>query len=326
MVDFNDKNSIKSTIIPLFFSGGSALKELSIEFAKRDIFSFHIITSFDSGGSSAPIRDYFKMISVGDIRHRMCALSKNSEMSNLFSYRFSKESSNREILSEITLLLKKIDNNKIKGDLEFFLHSIPKEFPLQNGSLGNFIITGGYLKNGRDWDKTLDEYHKILYVCGKVIPISEDFADIITYLDSGEVISKQHLITGKEVTRLKSPIKKIELSESTKISKRAEEAIFKADLIVFPIGSFYSSLIVNFLVDGVLEAILNNSCEKIWIPNYLQDYEAYDLTIENRKETLLRYLNPNKNKKIEITKVITDIFNQRGLLDISKLIRVLGLE
>ncbi len=318
---------MKNIKIPLFFSGGSALKELSIEFAKREIFSYHIITSFDSGGSSASIRDFFKMISVGDIRHRMCALARDLDMSSIFSYRFSKTASNSEILNEINQFLKKIDSDKIKSDLEFFLNSITEKFPLQNGSLGNFIITGGYLKNGRDWDKTLKEYHRILNVCGEVIPISEDFADIITHLESGESIKKQHLITGKEVTRLKSPIKKIELSEKTFITKRANDVMALANLIIFPIGSFYSSLIVNFLVGGVLESINNNSCEKIWIPNALPDYETYNLTIEERKNILLNYLNPQKSDyDINISKIITESFKNDGFLDVSKLISTLELD
>ncbi len=45
----------------LFFSGGTALKKLSI-FLKEKVFSVHLLTAFDSGGSSAEIRKHFQVL------------------------------------------------------------------------------------------------------------------------------------------------------------------------------------------------------------------------------------------------------------------------
>ena len=59
----------------LFFSGGSALKDLSTKLINYTHNSIHIITSFDSGGSSAKLRDTFHMPSVGDLRNRLMALA-----------------------------------------------------------------------------------------------------------------------------------------------------------------------------------------------------------------------------------------------------------
>jgi hypothetical protein len=54
----------------VFFSGGSAIFDLSNVLKNYTHNSVHLITPFDSGGSSAIIREAFNMLSVGDLRNR----------------------------------------------------------------------------------------------------------------------------------------------------------------------------------------------------------------------------------------------------------------
>src|SRR6056297_2095826 len=76
----------------LFFSGGTALRELSQEIIHYTHNTTHIITPFDSGGSSAVIRKAFGMPAVGDLRNRLMALADKSVHGNpaifdLFTHR-----------------------------------------------------------------------------------------------------------------------------------------------------------------------------------------------------------------------------------------------
>ena len=52
----------------LFFSGGTALREVSQILTDYTHNSFHLITPFVAGGNSATLRRAFGMISVGDFR------------------------------------------------------------------------------------------------------------------------------------------------------------------------------------------------------------------------------------------------------------------
>jgi hypothetical protein len=54
----------------VFFSGGSAIFDLSSVLKNYTHNSVHLSTPFDSGGSSAKIRQAFNMLSVGDLRNR----------------------------------------------------------------------------------------------------------------------------------------------------------------------------------------------------------------------------------------------------------------
>lgn len=60
----------------VFFSGGSALRPLSRVLKRYTHNSTHLITPFDSGGSSAEIRKAFHMLSIGDLRSRLVALAE----------------------------------------------------------------------------------------------------------------------------------------------------------------------------------------------------------------------------------------------------------
>ena len=53
----------------LFFSGGSAIRDLSSVLKNYTHNSVHLITPFDSGGSSAELRRAFDIVSVGDLRN-----------------------------------------------------------------------------------------------------------------------------------------------------------------------------------------------------------------------------------------------------------------
>ena len=86
----------------LFFSGGSALKKLSQELIHYTHNSIHIITPFDSGGSSATLRTAFGMPAVGDIRNRLMALADqtfqgNPEIYTLFAHRLPSQEDPQEL-------------------------------------------------------------------------------------------------------------------------------------------------------------------------------------------------------------------------------------
>ena len=77
----------------LFFSGGTALTGVSRELKRYTHNSIHLVTPFDSGGSSAKLRKAFAMPSIGDLRSRLTALADENitghpDVYQLFTYRF----------------------------------------------------------------------------------------------------------------------------------------------------------------------------------------------------------------------------------------------
>ena len=93
----------------LFFSGGSALRQMSRVLKSYTHNSIHLVTPFDSGGSSAKLRQAFDMPAIGDLRSRLMTLADetvtgNPEVYRLFTYRFPKDASDHALIKRLNQL------------------------------------------------------------------------------------------------------------------------------------------------------------------------------------------------------------------------------
>jgi CofD-related protein of GAK system len=303
----------------LFFSGGSAMRGVSRELIRYTHNSCHIMTAVDSGGSSATLRQAFSMPSIGDIRARLMDLADqsvqgNPEMYRLFAYRFPKETEQEPLLAELRGMiggrhrlvaaipdpLRKI----VRHHLKIFLARMPQDFDLRGASIGNLVLTAGYLDNGRHLDPVIFLFSKLVEARGTVRPVLNRYLHLGAMLADGQVVVGQHLLTGKEVPPLDKKIVRLFLAMTTSATSKGEvwprvrdklpELILSAQLICYPMGSFYSSLIASLLPGGVTEAIQKNVCPKIYIPSMGNDPEAVGLSLMDQIETLLHYLKKNR--------------------------------
>ena len=69
-----------------------------------------------------------------------------------------------------------------------------------------------------------------------------------------------------------------------------KQRIAEADLICYPIGSFYSSVVANLLPHGIGEAVAANKCPKVFTPNPSNDLELIDQSVADQVGCLQEYL------------------------------------
>jgi CofD-related protein of GAK system len=297
----------------LFFSGGTALKRVSKHLINYTHNSIHIITAFDSGGSSAVIRDCFQILSIGDLRNRLMALADQSVKGNpgiyrLFSYRLPGDGEkdelrnklchiadgNDSLVDDIPISLREI----ICNHLHYFLSLMPDHFDLRGANIGNLILAGGYMNNHNNIETALYLFSRLVEARGIVKPVTTASLHLAAEMENGEFLIGQHMLTEKGPLPIRSAIKKIFLSESPEtavpvrimISREVEALIASAELICYPMGSFYTSVLANFLPEGVGEAVAANHCPKVYIPNTLADPEQRDMTLVNAVEAIIQYL------------------------------------
>lgn len=297
----------------LFFSGGSALRQTSRELIRYTHNSIHLITPFDSGGSSAVIRETFDMLAVGDIRNRLMALADQSVKGNpaifeLFTYRLPKESGQMALDEELSSMaigdhpLVRVIPDPMRTiictEFEQFLEFMPVDFDLRGASIGNIVLTAGYLSNRRRLAPVISVFSQLSRVCGVVRPTVDQNLHLAARLENGQVVVGQHNLTGKEADPITSPIKDIWMSDSLASDARAEATISAAikdyiqgaDLICYPIGSFYSSVIANLLPQGVGAAVAHNECPKVFVPNTVTDPEAIGMSVADQAAVLRTHL------------------------------------
>jgi CofD-related protein of GAK system len=297
----------------LFFSGGTALNPLSRVLIKYTHNSTHLITPFDSGGSSAKLRQAFHMPAVGDLRNRLMALSDQTVMGNpaivrLFAHRFPKDAEPADLEDRLQAMIRGRHRlvvaipdpmrKIIRTHLSIFKQAKPQGFDLRGASVGNLVLTGGYLNNDRHLDPVTYLFAKLAEVRGVVRATVNRDLHLVSELKDGRVLVGQHLLTGREVPPIDSPVRSIYLSQRREtmtpyrqpIRRKVWDLIGSAELICFAMGSFYSSLLANLLPQGVAEAVAENDCPKVYIPSTGVDCELVDETVADTVKILLDYL------------------------------------
>ena len=278
----------------LFFSGGTALRDLSRRLVGLTRASAHVITPFDSGGSSAVLRRAFGMPAPGDLRNRLMALADRGhkghpEVFELFAHRFPKVAHPGGLDAELAEMaggahplvsvVPEPMRSAVREHLEVFMQMMPMDFDLRGASIGNLILTAGYLAADRNFSVVLDTFRILARVLGEVALSCEADLHLAAELADGAVVCGQHRITGKETARLASPPVRLWACRGEDdpapapcaASPRALKLVAGAELICFPMGSLFSSVVANLLPEGMGRAVAANPCPKVFIPNLGRD-------------------------------------------------------
>ena len=319
----------------LLFSGGSALRALSRALKLLTHNSIHLITPFDSGGSSAQLRKAFGMLSVGDVRNRLLALADETqrgarEIYELFSYRLPADGNPHELGRRLERMYDGTDplvagipstlRRSITAPLQTFADHMPPSFDLRGASIGNLVLAGGYLAHDRDIRSVLFLVSRLVAVRGVVRPIVSEDLQLAATLEDGSTVVGQHLITGKAAKPVASRITDLYLVHDAVESRRVDveidsetrALITSADLIVFPMGSLYTSVIANLLPRGVGRAIAEAHCPKLYIPNTGVDPEQIGLTIADAVERIIRFVRRDAGTHVPVARILDGVLVDRA--------------
>ncbi len=321
----------------LFFTGGTALKQFSKLLINYTHNSIHLITPFDSGGSSAKLREAFNMLAVGDLRNRLMALADQSvhghpAIYKLFAYRLPKDNTPEELQAQLDAMIRGKDamirrcpdpmRKLIRSHLQFFADRMPDNFDLRGASIGNLILSGGFFNYSKHIDPVIYLFSQLVSVKGMVRPVIAKDLHLGAELENGEVRIGQHLITGKETAPLDSPVKRVFISKSRdkedlvqpKIRNKVRKLITSAELICYPIGSYYSSVAANLLPMGVGQAVSETHCPKVYVPNSTADPEQIGMSLFSSVKGLFKYAQSSCEEEVSRDKLLNFILidSKRG--------------
>jgi CofD-related protein of GAK system len=319
----------------LFFSGGTALRELSRRLKLLTHNSVHVITPFDSGGSSAHLRRAFGMPSVGDIRSRLMALADETvkgdpEMYRLFHHRLAANgdplvlggelrdmiAGEHPLIADVQRPLRRL----VRTQLRSFAKRMEPGFDLRGASIGNLMLAGGYLSNDRDLDAVIFLFSKLVAVRGTVHPVVDDDFHLEATLAGGTRVRGQHNLTGKEVPPLTEAIRSLRLvrdqGDGEEVRPPAHEkvlsAIRQADLLVYPMGSFWTSVLANLLPAGVGRAIVETTCPKVYIPNTGADPEQQGMSGPDAVRALAAVVRRDAGEDAPLDRILSAVLLDRN--------------
>ena len=156
-------------------------------------------------------------------------------------------------------------------------------------SLGNLILVGmmNITGNLKDSIACLSE---LLDVRHKVYPISEDRLTLMAETVDGKIIEGE-----EEITENRDVKKRIFYKEEPNITKEAIEAVKEADLIIFSMGSIYTSILPTIIGKEMRKAIKNSKAKLMYICNAMtQPGETDNFGVSDHIRVLNSYLDKRK--------------------------------
>lgn len=215
---------------------------------------------WDNGGSTGRLRSELGALPVGDIRQCLIGLMEDEEQ-QLWAMRLS--------------------NDRFKDIVG----------PLQGQDLFNLIIDrlgtiSGGLQNG------IDAFRKLHKIRGHVAPVTLINIDLSSQFSKGPDLFGEEKLDDRWKEPDFDPNNKVEaiyLSTPAEANPKAVAAIKEADIIVFPPGSLYGSILPHFLIRGIKEAIKKSKAKLIYVSNLMTERGQTD-TLNNASDYLKQFL------------------------------------
>lgn len=157
---------------------------------------------------------------------------------------------------------------------------------LKGHNFGNLLLSALEKVTG-SFDLAVEKASEILRISGHVIPATLDKVSLVARLKDGAIIHGQSLIHKTNLQQLDQ----MELIPSAQANPKAVAAIQAAKAIIIGPGDFYSSLIPNLLVKGIVDAIQHSSAKKIFVTNLMaKKGHTEGFSADDFAQTIERYL------------------------------------
>lgn len=135
---------------------------------------------------------------------------------------------------------------------------------LSGHSFGNLLLSALEKVTG-SFEAAVAKAGELLRIEGRVIPATLGSVRLAAHFADGRIMHGEKLIS----TATLAGVRRLALEPRSRVNPAAREAILRADLIVVGPGDLYSSLIPNFLVAGIPEAVRASRAKKVYVANLM---------------------------------------------------------
>ena len=237
------------------FGGGTGLSYLLKGLKDFPLDITAVITVSDDGRSTGKLREEFHAPAVGDIRKVLSSLSSASD--------------------------------NIKNMLEYRFNTTSD---LDGHALGNLILIS-LLNITGSLKESINELCTLLDIKNKVLPLTEDAnVTLMAEMTDGSVIEGEASITKSD-----KKVKRLFYKEQPEVLDEVKVAIKEADLIIFSMGSLYTSIFPHIISDDIREALDEVKTPIMYLCNIVtQPGETDDFTVSDHVNLINNYLGKHK--------------------------------
>ena len=209
--------------------GGTGLSTLLRGLKRSTTNLTAVVTVSDDGGSSGRLQKELGILPPGDIRNCLVALADDEAM--------------------VTNL---------------FQYRFSEGEGLTGHSFGNLFLAAMTGITG-NFDKAIKESSRVLNIKGRVMPATLETVRLCATLADGTIVRGE-----TNISKSHEPIARLSLEPAgSQPLREVLDAMADADAIVMGPGSLYTSILPNFLVEGIARAVAESNAVKIYICNVM---------------------------------------------------------
>lgn len=207
-----------------------------------------IVTVADDGGSTGRLREDFDMPAMGDVRNVLLALAESeSILRDMINFRFKEDS-----MSE-----------------------------LAGHSLGNLILTALTETTG-DFTQAIASMSQFLNVEGDIIPVAPVGMTLVAEMKDGTIVRGE-----SNIPEYRNSIRRVYYEDEVFANQKAIDAIENADIVIFGVGSLYTSILPNVIIPGIKKALKNTKANFIYYCNVMTESgETTNFSLEDHVKAI----------------------------------------
>ena len=151
-------------------------------------------------------------------------------------------------------------------------------------NLGNLLLLALSQTTG-SFMGAIRTFSRVLKVRGKIIPSTLEIVTLFAIMEDGTIVRGED-----NIPKFRNHIDRVFYQRDIKATKESLEAIREADLIIYGIGSLYTSIMPNLIIDEIRNELIANPCRKVYFCNAMsQPGETDHYSLEDHVNAILHH-------------------------------------
>lgn len=151
-------------------------------------------------------------------------------------------------------------------------------------NLGNLLLLALSQTSG-SFMEAIRTFSRVLKVKGKIIPSTLEIVTLFAIMEDGTIVRGED-----NIPKFRNHIDRVFYQRDIKATKESLEAIREADLIIYGIGSLYTSIMPNLIIDEIRNELIANPCRKVYFCNAMsQPGETDNYSVEDHVNAILHH-------------------------------------
>lgn len=179
-------------------------------------------------------------------------------------------------MAEEESIVKDLINYRFEGEGDIAGHN-----------LGNLMLTALAQQTG-NFIESIRLMSKVVKIKGRILPSTLEYVTLYAEMQDGTIVRGE-----SNIPKFEDHIKRVFYEDEVCAYRDAMLAIRHADVIVFGIGSLYTSVLPNVIIPKLKRELENSNAKKIYIANAMtQMGETNGFTVEDHVTVLENHLTP----------------------------------